>query len=999
MTPAGYQIEARLGAGGFGEVYQALAPSGERVAIKCLRDIEPQALARFERERRLLGLLGREQGFVGLLDAGSTDAGPYIVMDFMPGGTLRDRLRSGAALTVDEVLELGLTLAAAMGRAHERGVIHRDLKPENILFDAHGEAHIGDLGLGKIRSSAGQAGGRVSLTGQDDIVGTVAYMAPEQMQASRDVDLRADVFALGVILYECLAGRPPYSGGNSVEIVFKASRGEYPPLTDKRPETPPALAELIDDCLAASPDDRPANGHELLARLETLDEGDDGGPMLAAAIVAMSCVLLAVLAVVLVRGGPMTGPSTAGPVIAKPAGSDPSNDPANDPAGKSSESSPEDPEASPTGFRLPDPTPTAAPPEARTTRQRWRSHFARAPLRVERIIGGESGRELTMIAALGRHPRDGRIVTGTMAGWIRVWSPRDGRCLSAIWSGFRDGIHDLAWSSDGGVLVASSHGEGGLVFLRAEDGQELARVDDGERRAALYPLPDGLLLAVASTGLSIWRCADGRRLKAFRDERLEGLRCAVAIEDSTWLVSAAGGRLLEVRIDTGEVLQERDSDEAACYALRRLDGDRAIGTTALGRLIVINLESLLVTRSLGAVDQSDMTAAPSHRVLRDAAVRVDGSEIFTVGDDARVRRWSTDDFQELEPLGLRAAGGWFHRILFADRETLLVAGNGGRLRAYDLTGGRELWEPRGPDGEVQKLGISAPRGADEAGRLIILSDRGGLRSLDARTGAFVGLQSNVGSPLELSCGDRNGLGAALFLKDGPGDKTAVVIWQADRLKARAAVISFPELGVDLAWRDESTVLMLDARGNLHFSHAAVSKEETTPTRTVDTGVRFPVGLLINTDSAGRPESLEVIAADSSSVLLSPEGRLLERRPPWLKGRIFKVVRCAGRTFAAGELGKGRSRQTVLYAREPEPRALWRGHGRLVDLVASRSRVAAVVAGQGLIVAEARGPGPLVRLPLPEGHHVAAAAARPDDERILVGTARGLIFTLAPRGSD
>src|SRR5579883_3236051 len=148
MRIGGYEMLGLLGKGGMGSVYRARSAKGEEVALKLLAKTSPEQVARFERERRLLGDLASQGGFVPLLDAGSAPEGPFIVMPLMGGGTLRGRLEKGP-LGLAKTLELGRALARALARAHERGIVHRDLKPENVLFDAAEQAFVADLGLAK----------------------------------------------------------------------------------------------------------------------------------------------------------------------------------------------------------------------------------------------------------------------------------------------------------------------------------------------------------------------------------------------------------------------------------------------------------------------------------------------------------------------------------------------------------------------------------------------------------------------------------------------------------------------------------------------------------------------------------------------------------------------------------------------------------------------------------------------------------------------------------
>jgi hypothetical protein len=246
-----------------GTVYKARGPSGETVAVKLLRHKAPAALARFERERRLLAQIG--VGFVPLLEAGASPQGPYFVMPLVEGGTLRDRLAPGR-LPVAEVVRIGRVLAATLARAHEEGIVHRDLKPENVLFTREGEPLVADLGLAKHwRGAGGATSARLSLTG--DFLGTAGYMAPEQMESARDVTPAADVFALGAILHECLGGRPTFFGATLLEVLTAVSVGAHLDVRVACPETPPWLAAVVERALARDPVDRFQDAGELARAL------------------------------------------------------------------------------------------------------------------------------------------------------------------------------------------------------------------------------------------------------------------------------------------------------------------------------------------------------------------------------------------------------------------------------------------------------------------------------------------------------------------------------------------------------------------------------------------------------------------------------------------------------------------------------------------------------------------------------------------------------------
>jgi WD40 repeat protein len=248
-----------------GVVYQVRTPDGGKAALKVLGKSDPKALARFERETRLLRSVGEEDGFVGFLDAGESPRGPWLLMPFVPGGTLRDKLRRGA-LSIEETVSLGSALAAALGKAHAMGIVHRDVKPENVLFAASGRPLVSDLGLAKHFDATAQgASVSIALTQSGVFSGTAGYTAPEQLVDAASVGPPADVFAVGAVLWECLSGRPAFQGGTVVEVLAKISGGEIEPL--RRADVPAWLRSTLERAVATDPKKRYANGTELAQAL------------------------------------------------------------------------------------------------------------------------------------------------------------------------------------------------------------------------------------------------------------------------------------------------------------------------------------------------------------------------------------------------------------------------------------------------------------------------------------------------------------------------------------------------------------------------------------------------------------------------------------------------------------------------------------------------------------------------------------------------------------
>ncbi len=307
-----YEVVEELGRGGAGVVYRARSSAGRELAIKVLSGFDADSVARFARERKLLETVGQEDGFVPLVDAGETPGGPWVAMPFLPGGTLRDRMAK--PFTADEVVALGLALATALGKAHARGIVHRDLKPANVLLGEMGRPLIADLGLARVpRRKAGVP----SLTEAGSIGGTAGYMPPEQIESLKDAGPQADVFALGVILYECLARQLPFPFSNFADYADRLGSGEHArPLRVIRPDVPLWLDAVIARTLAFEPAERFADGVAMARALA----GATGVPRKRSArgiAFALAALLLAGATVVVALRGqaaPLPSPVPPSPV-------------------------------------------------------------------------------------------------------------------------------------------------------------------------------------------------------------------------------------------------------------------------------------------------------------------------------------------------------------------------------------------------------------------------------------------------------------------------------------------------------------------------------------------------------------------------------------------------------------------------------------------------------------------------------------------------------------
>jgi eukaryotic-like serine/threonine-protein kinase len=275
-----YEIVALLGAGGMGEVYKAKDTRLARtVAIKVLPQSfseDRERRARFEREAKAISALNHPH-ICTLHDIGQQDGIVYLVMEHLEGESLADRLLRGA-LPLDQVLRYGAETAQALDMAHRSGIVHRDLKPGNIILAKSGVKLL-DFGLARLREVETEEPSLLSsvptqdkpLTEKGTIVGTLAYMAPEQLE-DKDTDARTDIWALGLVLYEMTTGKKALSGDSPASLIGAILKEEPLPLTQLQPMAPPSLDRVVKNCLVKDPDERWQSAHDIAAELRWIAE-------------------------------------------------------------------------------------------------------------------------------------------------------------------------------------------------------------------------------------------------------------------------------------------------------------------------------------------------------------------------------------------------------------------------------------------------------------------------------------------------------------------------------------------------------------------------------------------------------------------------------------------------------------------------------------------------------------------------------------------------------
>ncbi|HZS39296.1 MAG TPA: protein kinase [Polyangia bacterium] len=258
-----YELARMLGEGGMGEVWAAVhTVTRKPVALKFLKaSARPDDRRRFMREARAASAV-HHPSVVQIHDILEADDGtPVLVMDLLAGHTLAARLARAGSLSLGETALILAPVISAVGTAHAVGIVHRDLKPDNIFLVEHldnrPDVKVLDFGVAKLTATEGDAAQTAGLTRTGEILGTPYYMSPEQVFGEHDVDHRADVWSLGVILYECLAGKRPFEGDNVGQVLKRVMMGGLEPLHQAAPHVPQAIAQLVDRMLSVERKGRP----------------------------------------------------------------------------------------------------------------------------------------------------------------------------------------------------------------------------------------------------------------------------------------------------------------------------------------------------------------------------------------------------------------------------------------------------------------------------------------------------------------------------------------------------------------------------------------------------------------------------------------------------------------------------------------------------------------------------------------------------------------------
>ena len=249
-----YEVIERAGSGGMAEVYRARDDLlGREVAVKVLNErfaSDRSFVERFRREARSAANLSHPN-IVSLYDYGADNGTYFIVMEYIDGRPLDSVLRGDGPLMPERAAEIASDVAQALQRAHAAGLVHRDIKPSNIMITSSGQTKVTDFGIARALSSAGDQ----TMTQTGMVIGTAAYLSPEQAQG-KPVDVRSDIYSLGCVLYEMLTGSPPFGGDSALSVAYKHVREDPPPPSSKNHDVPPGLDAIVLKAMAKNPDNR-----------------------------------------------------------------------------------------------------------------------------------------------------------------------------------------------------------------------------------------------------------------------------------------------------------------------------------------------------------------------------------------------------------------------------------------------------------------------------------------------------------------------------------------------------------------------------------------------------------------------------------------------------------------------------------------------------------------------------------------------------------------------
>jgi WD40 repeat protein len=690
-----YKVLGILGRGGMGAVYRAQDEKlGRLVAMKVIaRELahSPVVRERFLREAAAAGAVSHPS-VIAIYGLGEHEGSPYIVFEYLPGGTLADRLARVGRLPWREAATLGATLARGLAAVHAVGLVHRDMKPENVLFDALGNPKLSDFGLVRAREKEG------ALTKTGELIGTLAYMAPEQAESSH-VDARADLYGLGAILYAALTGERPFAG-EGYEVLKRVLVEMPVPVREREPGVPAALERLVMTLLSKDPALRGEGALAIAAELDAI-AGETGpaspggrGLLVAGALGVAALTATLVLLVVPTRDKhPQTGPQ-------------------------------KDPGTAPVA--------TAATVV----------HVSSAVPPVNPVVvanPGGDGSTVALLATWGipelahHHPGTNRrqgvahgvafLASGALVascgfdGAVRVWNPDTGALVASFAN--RESLLDIAVSADATRIVAGGDVGTAKVF-DVPRGVDLATLT-GHVKKPVYGIaisPDGsrVLTAGGDTTVRLWDAGTGAELARF-DGPVGAWSVAFSPDGKLGIAGWGDGtlQLIDVALGKRQGVAMRDPTARMLSVAFSPDGKRVVSTSAESTAAIWDLE----TRTRIAVLEGHTAE------VRSVAFMPDGRAV-TASFDGTVRVWDGPTCLQVLARHRDKLSGV---AVSPDGARIATSAFDGTVRVWDVASGAELGAPYGH--RVRVLGLEP---LEDGKRLVTTSAVGPFRVFDIASG-------------------------------------------------------------------------------------------------------------------------------------------------------------------------------------------------------------------------------------------------------------------------